>query len=105
MIISSETSIYSSGLRVLTVTPVPQDDNLDVTTYTVLILEKNTVQIPELAPSTAYLFKVQAMSSDGSPGSSIVEEQFETLPEGTEENRWKAISLMHFYVCFYLDNH
>lgn len=60
----------------------PQDDNLDVTTYTVLILEKNSVEIHELAPGTAYLFKVQALSSDDSPGGSSMEEQFETLIEG-----------------------
>lgn len=64
----------------------PQDDNLDVTTYIVLILEKNSVQISDLTPGTAYLFRVQALSSDGSPGGSSMEEQFETSPEGTEEN-------------------
>ncbi|XP_019747044.1 ephrin type-A receptor 2 [Hippocampus comes] len=55
-----------------------KDDNLDVTTYTVLILEKSSVQISDLAPGTAYLFRVQALRSDGSPGDSSVEEQFET---------------------------
>ncbi|XP_022049739.1 ephrin type-A receptor 2 isoform X1 [Acanthochromis polyacanthus] len=59
-----------------------KDDNLDVTTYTVLILEKNSVQISDLASGTAYLFRVQALSSDGSPGGSGMEEQFETLPDG-----------------------
>lgn len=66
---------------------VPQDDNLDVTTYTVLILEKNAVQISDLAPGTAYLFRVQALSSDGGPGGSSMEEQFETLSEGMEGNQ------------------
>ena len=56
---------------------VPQDDNLDVTTYTVLILEKSSVQISELAPGTAYLFRVQAL-----PSGSSMEDEFETLPEG-----------------------
>ncbi|CAJ1055387.1 ephrin type-A receptor 2 isoform X2 [Xyrichtys novacula] len=55
-----------------------KDDNLDVTTYTVLILEKNSVQISDLSPGTAYLFRVQALSADGSPGGSSMEEQFET---------------------------
>ncbi|XP_077369731.1 ephrin type-A receptor 2 [Festucalex cinctus] len=55
-----------------------KDDNLDMTTYTVLILEKSSVQISDLAPGTAYLFRVQALGSDGSPGGSSVEEQFET---------------------------
>ncbi|XP_037131148.1 ephrin type-A receptor 2 [Syngnathus acus] len=55
-----------------------KDDNLDVTTYTVLILEKSSVEISDLAPGTAYLFRVQAVGSDGSPAGSSVEEQFET---------------------------
>ncbi|XP_060931283.1 ephrin type-A receptor 2 isoform X2 [Limanda limanda] len=57
-------------------------DNLDVTTYVVHMLEKNSVQISELAPGTAYLFRVQALSSDGSGGASSIEEQFETSSEG-----------------------
>ncbi|XP_068453166.1 ephrin type-A receptor 2 isoform X1 [Clinocottus analis] len=59
-----------------------KDDNLDVTTYIVLLLEKNFVQISDLAPGTAYLFRVQALGSDSSPGGSSIEEQFETSPEG-----------------------
>lgn len=59
-----------------------KDDNLDITTYVVLILEKNSVQVTDLAPGTAYLFRVQALSIDGSPGGSSMEEQFETLSEG-----------------------
>ncbi|KAM3872513.1 ephrin type-A receptor 2 [Diretmus argenteus] len=57
-----------------------KDDNLDVTMYTVLILEKSSVQIIDLAPETAYLFRVQALS-DGSTGGSNIEDEFETLPE------------------------
>lgn len=57
-----------------------------MTTYIVLIQEKNSAQISDLAPGTAYLFRVQALSSDGSPGGSSMEEQFETLLEGTEPN-------------------
>ncbi|XP_049920990.1 ephrin type-A receptor 2 isoform X2 [Epinephelus moara] len=59
-----------------------KDDNLDVTTYIVLILEKNFVHINDLTPGTAYLFRVQALGSDGSPGGSSMEEQFETSSEG-----------------------
>uniref|UniRef100_A0A674N9T9 receptor protein-tyrosine kinase n=1 Tax=Takifugu rubripes TaxID=31033 RepID=A0A674N9T9_TAKRU len=66
----------------LFISQAPNDDNLDVTTYTVLILEKNSVQIHKLAPGTAYLFRVQALSSDDSSGGSSMEEQFETLIEG-----------------------
>ncbi|XP_068601902.1 ephrin type-A receptor 2 [Brachionichthys hirsutus] len=58
-----------------------KDDNLDVTTYIVLLLDKNSVQISDLAPGTAYLFRVQAISSDGGPGGSSIEEQFETSTE------------------------
>uniref|UniRef100_A0A8C8F9S8 receptor protein-tyrosine kinase n=1 Tax=Oncorhynchus tshawytscha TaxID=74940 RepID=A0A8C8F9S8_ONCTS len=76
--------------------PVPQptrykltyrkkDDNLDVTTYTVLILEKSSVQISDLSPGTAYLFRVQALSPEGSPGGSSIEDEFETLTEGKED--------------------
>ncbi|XP_028264865.1 ephrin type-A receptor 2 isoform X2 [Parambassis ranga] len=54
----------------------------DVTTFIVLILEKNSVQINDLASGTAYLFRVQALSNDGSPGGSSLEEQFETQSEG-----------------------
>ncbi|XP_076022656.1 ephrin type-A receptor 2 [Genypterus blacodes] len=60
-----------------------KDDNLDVTTYTVLILEKDTVQINELAPGTAYLFRVQALGGDGGPGGFSMEKQFETLSEAS----------------------
>lgn len=67
--------------------PLLQDDNLDVTTYVVHILEKNSVQIPDLSPGTFYLFRVQALGSDGTPGGSGVEEVFETSRGGTEEMR------------------
>lgn len=51
-----------------------------VTTFTVLVLEKNSAQIKDLSPSTVYLFKVQALSSEGSPGSYSIEQEFSTLP-------------------------
>lgn len=52
----------------------------DVTTYTVLILEKSSVQINDLTPGTAYVFRVQAMSPEGNPGSYSVEHEFHTSP-------------------------
>uniref|UniRef100_A0A8C6TG09 receptor protein-tyrosine kinase n=1 Tax=Neogobius melanostomus TaxID=47308 RepID=A0A8C6TG09_9GOBI len=45
------------------------DANSDVTTYTVLILDKDSVQVSDLAPATAYMFRVQAVGIDGSHGS------------------------------------
>ncbi|XP_034446511.1 ephrin type-A receptor 2 isoform X1 [Hippoglossus hippoglossus] len=68
-------------------------DNLDVTTYVVHMLEKNSVQISELAPGTAYLFRVQALSSDGSAGASSIEEQFETSSEAGHPNPNTAVVL------------
>lgn len=43
------------------------------------------MQINDLSPGTAYLVKVQALGTDGSRGVSSLEEQFETLSEGTEK--------------------
>ncbi|XP_056896986.1 ephrin type-A receptor 2 isoform X1 [Takifugu flavidus] len=68
-----------------------KDDNLDVTTFTVLILDKNSVQIHELAPGTAYLFRVRALGSDDSSGGSSMEEQFETLIEERSQNNIAVI--------------
>ncbi|XP_068598428.1 ephrin type-A receptor 2a [Brachionichthys hirsutus] len=56
------------------------DVERDVTTYTVLILEKTSVQINDLTPDTTYMFRVQAMSPEGSPGSYSVEHEFHTTP-------------------------
>uniref|UniRef100_A0A8C9ZR98 receptor protein-tyrosine kinase n=1 Tax=Sander lucioperca TaxID=283035 RepID=A0A8C9ZR98_SANLU len=52
----------------------------DVTTYTVLILEKSSVQINDLTPDTTYMFRVQALSPEGHPGSYSVEHEFLTSP-------------------------
>lgn len=51
-------------------------------TYTVLVLEKNSIQITDLSPSTVYLFQVQALGPEGNVGSNSVEKEFSTLPEG-----------------------
>lgn len=65
--------------------------NEKVTTYTVLVLEKDSVQISELSPSTVYLFKVQALSPEGNSGSYSLEQEFSTLPQGEQSEN----------VCFY----
>ncbi|XP_051931335.1 ephrin type-A receptor 2a isoform X2 [Hippocampus zosterae] len=56
------------------------DGERDVTTYTVLILDKNSVHVNDLTPDTAYLFRVQALSSEGNPGSYSAEYEFHTSP-------------------------
>uniref|UniRef100_A0A8C9RBD0 receptor protein-tyrosine kinase n=1 Tax=Scleropages formosus TaxID=113540 RepID=A0A8C9RBD0_SCLFO len=54
----------------------------DITTYTVLLLEKNTVQISDLVPGTAYVFRVTVLSPEGTPNGEGKEHEFETLPQG-----------------------
>uniref|UniRef100_A0A674AHR1 receptor protein-tyrosine kinase n=1 Tax=Salmo trutta TaxID=8032 RepID=A0A674AHR1_SALTR len=54
----------------------------DVTTYTVLVLDKSTVQISDLSPNTAYVFRVQALSPEGNPGGYSMKHEFKTLPIG-----------------------
>ncbi|KAJ8258849.1 hypothetical protein COCON_G00178610 [Conger conger] len=71
-----------SGLRYeLMYRKKENDGEKDVTTYTVLVLEKSSVQISDLAPGTVYVFRVQALSPEGNPGSSSMEREFQTLPE------------------------
>ncbi|XP_056130568.1 ephrin type-A receptor 2a isoform X2 [Lampris incognitus] len=64
-------------------TPLKDDDGeRDVTTYTVLVLDKSTVQINDLSPDTTYIFRVQALSPEGNPGSYSMEHEFHTEPLG-----------------------
>ncbi|XP_046881577.1 ephrin type-A receptor 2a [Hypomesus transpacificus] len=60
----------------------------DVTTYTVLVLDKNSAHIGDLSPGTTYIFRVQALSPDGHPGSYSMEHEFRTLalPESQIQN-------------------
>ena len=51
----------------------------DVTTYTVLVLDKNSAHIGDLSPGTTYIFRVQALSPDGHPGSYSMEHEVRTL--------------------------
>uniref|UniRef100_A0A8C4ILD0 receptor protein-tyrosine kinase n=1 Tax=Dicentrarchus labrax TaxID=13489 RepID=A0A8C4ILD0_DICLA len=66
----------------------------DVTTYTVLILEKDSVQINDLTPDTTYMFRVQALSPDGSPGSYSVEHEFQTSPLAESQIQNNATMVM-----------
>uniref|UniRef100_A0A674NUY5 receptor protein-tyrosine kinase n=1 Tax=Takifugu rubripes TaxID=31033 RepID=A0A674NUY5_TAKRU len=49
------------------------DGERDVTTYTVLILEKNSVQIADLTPDTTYIVRVQVLGSEVNPGSHSIQ--------------------------------
>lgn len=55
-----------------------------MTTYTVLILEKNSVQIADLTPDTPYVVRVQVVGPEVNPGSHSVEHVFHTSPLGTD---------------------
>uniref|UniRef100_A0A3B3RF74 receptor protein-tyrosine kinase n=1 Tax=Paramormyrops kingsleyae TaxID=1676925 RepID=A0A3B3RF74_9TELE len=80
------TSSLTTALQTVDLSPPPpkQENNSenDVTTYTVLVLEKSSVQISDLVPGTVYVFRVQALSPLGTPGVYSMEHEFETLPEG-----------------------
>ncbi|KAM8867672.1 ephrin type-A receptor 2-like isoform 1-T1 [Synchiropus picturatus] len=56
------------------------DGERDVTIYTVLVLEKTSVQIVDLTPDTSYMFRVQALSPEGNPGAYSMEYEFHTPP-------------------------
>nr|XP_046239420.1 ephrin type-A receptor 2a [Scatophagus argus] len=66
----------------------------DVTTYTVLVLEKNSVQINDLTPDTTYMFRVQAMSPEGNPGSYSMEYEFHTSPLAESQIQNKSTMVM-----------
>ncbi|XP_070693970.1 ephrin type-A receptor 2a [Pempheris klunzingeri] len=70
------------------------DGERDVTTYTVLILEKTSVQINDLTPDTTYMFRVQAMGPEGNPGSYSVEQEFHTSPLAESQIQNKSTMVM-----------
>lgn len=76
---------YSKLILIHPLFLLSQDDEgeRDVTTYTVLILEKSSIQINDLTPDTTYMFRVQALSPEGHPGSYSVEQEFLTSSLGT----------------------
>ncbi|KAL4658517.1 ephrin type-A receptor 2-like [Arapaima gigas] len=67
------------------------DNENDFTTYTVLVLEKSSVQISDLTPGTVYVFRVRALSAEGNPGSYSTEHEFATLPETATQDHTKLI--------------
>ncbi|XP_059926301.1 ephrin type-A receptor 2a [Gadus macrocephalus] len=56
-----------------------KDEDRDVTMYTVLVLDKSSATISDLSPATTYVFRVQALSPEGTPGSYSTEYEFQTL--------------------------
>lgn len=62
------------------------------------IVERNSVQINNLVPGTVYLFKVEALDSNGNAGGSSMEEQFETSPEGSGQKHVRKRSPAQFRV-------
>ncbi|KAM9814015.1 LOW QUALITY PROTEIN: ephrin type-A receptor 2a [Neosynchiropus ocellatus] len=61
------------------------DGERDVTIYTVLVLEKTSVQIVDLTPDTSYMFRVQALSAEGNPGAYSMEYEFHTPPQAVPQ--------------------
>ena len=59
-----------------------QDEDRDVTMYTVLVLDKSFAVISDLSPATTYVFRVQALGPEGTPGSYSPEYEFQTERHG-----------------------
>ncbi|MGH0132430.1 UNVERIFIED_CONTAM: hypothetical protein FKN15_049818 [Acipenser sinensis] len=62
---------------------------VDEKSYTVLRCERSSVTIPNLAPGTTYVFRVQALTPEGM-GTYSMEHEFETLHEEKEEAQSKT---------------
>ena len=61
--------------------------------YTVLVLDKSSATISDLSPATTYVFRVQALSPEGTPGSYSTEYEFQTLTHGTPPHPPRFLSL------------
>ncbi|KAB5584046.1 hypothetical protein PHYPO_G00102890 [Pangasianodon hypophthalmus] len=66
----------------------------DVTTYNVLRLDKNSVQISDLLPGTKYVFRVQTLTPEGHPSSQSAEHEFETLPMAESHAQGSSMIVM-----------
>ncbi|KAK1157237.1 ephrin type-A receptor 2-like [Acipenser oxyrinchus oxyrinchus] len=62
---------------------------VDEKSYTVLRCERSSVTIPNLAPGTTYVFRVQALTPEGM-GTYSMEHEFETLHEEKKEAQSKT---------------
>ena len=59
-----------------------ENSEQEFTTYTVLVLERNSVQLNDLTPGSKYVFRVQTLTQEGHPSSTSMEYVYETLPIG-----------------------
>lgn len=67
---------------------------LDFTTYTVLVLEKNSVQIKDLLPGTKYVFRVHTLTDEGHPSSHSAELEYETQPVAESQTQNSSMVMM-----------
>lgn len=63
---------------------------VDENSYSVLRCEGTSVTLPKLSPATAYVVRVQALTTDGH-GAFSPQHEFETLPEGEEGQRVSGV--------------
>ncbi|XP_068771950.1 ephrin type-A receptor 2 isoform X2 [Struthio camelus] len=63
---------------------------VDENSYSVLRCEGTSVTIPKLAPGTAYVVRVQALTQEGQ-GTYSPQHEFETLPEGSKGTASAAV--------------
>ncbi|NWS65204.1 EPHA2 protein, partial [Chunga burmeisteri] len=63
---------------------VTYSKKVDENSYSVLRCEGTSVTLPKLSPATAYVVRVQALTTDGH-GAYSPQHEFETLPEGEDK--------------------
>ncbi|KAL2091476.1 hypothetical protein ACEWY4_013739 [Coilia grayii] len=57
-----------------------ENNDHEFITYTVLVLDRNSVQLSDLSPGSKYVFRVQTLTQEGHPSSTSLEYLYETLP-------------------------
>ncbi|XP_061779416.1 ephrin type-A receptor 2a [Nerophis lumbriciformis] len=70
------------------------DGERDVTSYTVLILDKSSVHINDLTPDSMYMFRVQALGPEGGVGSYSAEYEFHTSPLAESQTQNSSTMVM-----------
>ncbi|KAG5274306.1 hypothetical protein AALO_G00134630 [Alosa alosa] len=66
----------------------------EFTTYTVLVLDRNSVQLNDLTPGSKYVFRVQTLTQDGHPSSTSLEYLYETLPIAESQAQSSSMIVM-----------